>query len=338
MRVDALTLRVLLGVAIVLAAAGLAACGGVGSGPPAIRVGGAAIAKRAVDHWSSIVRRGALVANVTGSTRAGSREQALALLIDSAWLEGEAAREGLRPARGEIAKLVDEQRATNPGGAAGFEAALAESGQTLADVEAESRAKWAAGALARRLEEAVDRYASSRVGERAVARFYRKHIARYHHPEQRYYDLYEQLRTRAQAVVLARKLRSGEPVGMRPNKENPYRPRSFRDLPGQAVAYRAVFAATRLNVVVGPLPLQNAWCLFILRRVVPARLQPLAEVRGSIERELREQLRARERTRLIAAYRQRWLSRTYCRPGYVVQRCREFKGPRRHEPPPFAGF
>jgi hypothetical protein len=173
---------------------------------------------------------------------------------------------------------------------------------------------------------------------REVTSFYRTHIARYHVPERRYYDLYEQIPKRREAVALARKLSSGEPAGQRPNKEKPFRPRDFRNLPGQAITYRAVFAAKKLDVVVGPLPLQGAWCLFILRRIVPARLQPLSEVRQSIEQQLRAPLQRRERTRLIAAYRQRWLARTDCRPGYVVQKCRQFRGPRMPEPEPFSGF
>lgn len=335
---DAYASRAVTALAVVLlAVTGLSACGG-GPSPSAIRVGDTSIGIRTVQHWTSIITRGALVANLTGSQQPTARQQALTFLIGSAWLEGEAARDGMKPTREQVAHLVEEQRDLDPNGPAGFKATLAETAQTLEDVEAEARARLAAGRLARRLAVAVDRYARARVGEREVTGFYRAHIARYQLRERRYYDLYEQIPTRAQAVALARKLASGARIAQNPNKESPFRPRDFRNLPGQAIAYRAVFAARETNVIVGPLPLQGQWCLFILRRIVPARLQPLSDVRKSIERQLRAPLQRSERTRLIAAYARRWGAQTDCRPGYVVQKCRQFKGPRRSEPEPFGGF
>jgi hypothetical protein len=337
MRPDAHTLGVLAGLGALLAVIGLTACSGARPDPAVIRVGDKPITRRAVDHLTSAITRGALVANLTGSTQPGAREEALSLLIGSAWLQGEAARAGLRPSHGEIARLVQRQRRT-AGSPGGFAASLEETGQTLADVEAEARARWAAGALKQRLGKAVDSYARARVTDRVIAAFYRAHLARYHLPERRYYDLYEQIPKRAEAEALARKLRRGEAIDRRPNKEKPFRSPTLLNSPEQAAAFRAVFAAKKLNVVVGPLPLQGAWCLFILRRIVPARLQPLAEVRGSIDQELRARLQRSERARLIAAYRARWRARTDCTLGYVVQKCRQYRGPNRSEPNAFAPF
>jgi hypothetical protein len=329
-------LRALVGIVAVLAIAGLPACGSARPEPSVIRVGDQPVTKGEVQHWTSIITHGALVENLTGATQPGPREEALALLIDSRWLEGEAAHQGLRPSRGEIARLVGQQRRLAQG-SGGFAAALSETGETIADVESEARAKWAAGALERRLTRMVDRQARMQVTKRMVADFYRTHAARYHKRERRYYDLYEQIPKRTEAVALAQRLRRGERVHQRANKEEPFRPRNFRNLPERAITFRAVFSAKKTNVVVGPLPLQGAWCLFILKRIVPARLQPLAEVRLSIERTLLATFERRERARLIAAYRWRWLARTDCRPGYVVQKCRQFRGSRVSEPEPFAG-
>jgi hypothetical protein len=311
--------------------------GGAQANAPVVRVGHVAIEKRSVDHWASMIAGDGFVPDVHDPSLRSPRQQALTLLITYAWLRSEAAREGLRPSHRQIEPLVEERKDASPGGAAGFAAALAESGQTLADVEAEARTGWAAGALARRLRETIDRYAGEQVSNRVVADYYRAHYDRYHLAEQRYYDLYEQIPTRAQALALARRLRGGRPAP-NPNKEKPFRPANFRNLPGQAITYRAVFAARRTNVVVGPLPLQGQWCLFILRRILPPRQRPLAEVGKSIERALRAPLERRERARLVAAYRQRWLAQTDCRRGYVVQKCRQFTGPRAPEPQPFSGY
>lgn len=318
----------------------LSGCGGAGRSPAVIRVGDTSIGKQSVDHWTSIITRGTLVADVSGVTdpaQQSPRQQALSFLIASAWLNGEAARAGLRPSRGELARLVKEQMDSPPNGPAGFAATLAETGQTMADVEQEARARWAEGALAHRLVATADRDGRAQVTGREVANTYRTHMAQYHLRERRYYDLHEQIPTRAQAVALARRLGSGKRFSEKANKEKPFRPTSFKDLPGQAIVYRAVFAAKKTGVIVGPLPLQGQWCLFVLRRIAPATLQPLSEVRGSIERRLLGVARRNASARFVEAYRQRWIAMTDCRPGYVVQKCRQYAGARAPEPAPFAG-
>jgi hypothetical protein len=308
-------------VAVVL----LGGCGGARSSSTAIRVGGTAISERTLDHWTSIIARGALVTETRNAARQSPRRQALAFLIDAAWLDGEAKRVGLRPSRSDIARVGAGQTGLSISDPSALATALAETGQTLADLEREARTTWEEEMLAHRLTATADRDARAQVGDREVASFYRAHISGYHVREQRFYDLHEQIATRARAAALARKLGSGARFSVRANKERPFRPRSFNDLPGQAVVYRAVFAAKTTGVVVGPLPLQGRWSLFVLRRIAPARVQPLAEVRGAIERRLLESARRGVRARLLAAYRQRWVAQTDCLPGYVVQKCRQFR-------------
>jgi hypothetical protein len=314
-----------------LAVGALGGRGGARSSPTAIRVGDTVISERSVDHWTSIVTHGALAAQTKDAARQSPRQQALAFLIDAAWLDGEAERVGLRPSHSDIARIVTGQTGLSTSDLNTLAATLAKTGQTLADVEREARATWDGEMLARRLTATVDREARAQVGDREVASFYRAHIARYHLREQRFYDLHEQIATRARAAALARKFGSGARFSIRANKEKPFRPTSFDDLPGQAVVYRAVFAAKRTGVVVGPLPLQGRWCLFVLRRIVPARVQLLAEVRGAIERRLLASARRDVRARLLAAYRQRWVAHTDCRLGYVVPGCRQFRGARRSD-------
>jgi hypothetical protein len=323
---------------VLLALAGFAGCGGAQPSQVAIRVGDTALSKRSIEHWTSIITRGALVANLTDSSEPAPRPAALAFLISSAWLDGEAARDGLRPTSGELARMMNEQKDSSTNGAAGFAATLAETGQTLADVEAEVKARWAAAALARRLVAMADRYARERVSSRTVASFYRSHLALYHLRERRYYDLHERIPTRAEAVALARELGPGKRFSEKTSKEKPFRPSNFNGLPGQAVVYRAVFAAKRTGVIVGPLPLQGLWSLFVLRRIVPARLQPLTEVRGSIERRLLAPIRRRATAKLVEAYRATWTAQTDCQPGFVVQKCKQYHGKRVPEASPFASF
>jgi hypothetical protein len=296
------------------------------------------IDKRSVEHWTSIIKQGALVPSLIDPSKQSPEQQALTVLIASAWVDGAALRGGLRPSRGEIMHVIEETRASSPGGRVGFMHALKETGQTLADVEGEARARWAARALAHQLALEAEQLARAQVRNSVVVAFYQEHIARYHLRERRYYDLIERIPTRAAARTLAKRIGISERFVKHSSKERPYRPRSFAGLPGQATVYRAVFAAKRTGVIVGPLPLQGLWSLFVLRRIVPARLQPLSEVYAEIERSLLGIARRKATAELIGAYERRWVAMTDCRPGYVVQKCRQYAGSRRPEPAPFAGF
>ena len=308
-----------------LALAGPAGCGGGRSDPVAVRVGAIAIGRASIEHWASAIERGAVIANVTDPATQSPKQRALSLLISFAWLRGEAGRSGLRTSRVQLARQ-------------GSSASASETGQTSADREAEAIARWEAHALARHQAAQVERAARAQVTGADVARYYHAHIARYRLRERRYYDLLERVATKAKAAALAKRLGPGKRFAERTSKEKPFRPRSFSGLPGQAVVYRAVFAAKRTGVLVGPLPLQGQWCVFVLRRIVPAHLEPLRKVRGAIEARLLASARRRAAAASLASYRRRWIAQTSCNRGYVVQKCRQYRGALEPEPAPFSGY
>jgi foldase protein PrsA len=325
-----------LGSAILLLILGSIDCGGAGPGPSVVRVGSSLIGERTVEHWTTVITRGAIVANVA-APELSSRQQAVALLISAYQLIEEASSVDLRPPHAQIAQTVEQQERSMPGGPSEFKELLSTSGETRADVEFEARAHWAASALARRLTALVERRSKAQVTSGAVARFYRAHATRYHLRERRYYDLIERIPSKAAATALAKRVGTGRRFSERASKERPFRPATFAGLPGQGVVYRAVFAA-KVGVLTGPLPLQGAYALFVLRRIDPARVQPLAEVRRLIERRLLTAAERRTRALAIKDFRRRWVARTDCKLGYVVQKCKQYVGPDTPERDPFAGY
>jgi parvulin-like peptidyl-prolyl isomerase len=329
-------LRSLVALGITLCFAGSLGCAGIRPSPSVVRVGNASISKRTIDHWASVIARGAVVANVADPQWSAKR-QALALLIYSHWLVGEAANVGLHPSRRQLEQAIEAQERALQNGRDEFRELLTASGETLADAEFEARARLAAEALSRRFAALARQQARAEVSAEAIERFYRAHAARYHLRERRYYDLREWIPTKAKAEAMRRWLGSGRRFAARASKEQPYRPTTYAGLPGQAVAYRAVFAA-KVGVLTGPVPLHGKWALFVLRRIEPPRVQPLSEVRAGIERKLLVPAERRARAQAIEGFHQRWLSRTNCRPGFVVQKCRQYKGPAAAEQDPLSGF
>lgn len=315
---------------------GVLGCGSADPNPVVVRVGPSQISERTVGHWASAIARGAIVADVADAEQSPIR-QALAFLIYSHWLIGEASRVGLSPSRQQLERLVRTQEQSMPNGRTEFLDMLATSGERLADVEFEARARWTARRLMATFDAAAEKRARVAVSDAAVARFYRSHAARYHLRERRYYDLIERLPSKADAARLVKRLGSGKRFAARASKEQPFRPRTFAGLPGQGVVYRAVFAA-KVGVLTGPLPLQGAYALFVLRRIEPPRVQPLSDVRWEIERYLLDAAERRARAQVIDGFHARWISQTNCHKGYVVQKCRQYTGARMPEEDPLASF
>lgn len=54
---------------------------------------------------------------------------------------------------------------------------------------------------------------------------------------------------------------------------------------------------------------------------------PFKQVEEKARESLSEELLNREKASFIRAFREKWLAKTTCSPGYVVSRCREWRGP-----------
>jgi hypothetical protein len=61
-------------------------------------------------------------------------------------------------------------------------------------------------------------------------------------------------------------------------------------------------------------------------RVVPPKRKSLAHVEHSIRQQLEREQQRRSLTRFIGAWRAKWIARTDCARGYVVELCRQYSG------------
>jgi hypothetical protein len=97
--------------------------------------------------------------------------------------------------------------------------------------------------------------------------------------------------------------------------------------------YEAAIDSARPYHVSGPYKIHADWWLYQVIKVTPPRQQSLAEVRGAIAKKLLD-----ERTSAAVASLEReltstWTARTDCQAGYVVQKCKQYAGPRKAEEP-----
>ncbi len=306
-------------VALGLASLWLGACGG-DSSPAVAHVGGATISRATVEHWARVLARGGAGEGLRPPSHGSPAQRALGLLISAAWIDGEAAHQGVEPSKDEIGKGLSERKEAN--GASEFEAALQATGQTVEDVEVEVRAELAAAALARKLADQA-----ARVSETQIVDFYHRNHLLYTTPETRHTELIEHLPSPAAARALVRRIGTGAAFTERALKEAVVRTITGAPSPGDIPEISNAIFASRTGVVSKPLPLNGRWSVFIVRKIVPAKLKPLAVVR----RELIRRLVAQRHREIVASFerelRKRWRAKTSCRRGYVVQKCAQYTGP-----------
>ena len=216
-------------------------------------------------------------------------------------------------------------------GAAEFEQSLHASGQTLEDAKLEVETELASAAVRKKV---LARAPSG--NEVDVQDFYRSHQRLFLIPERRTVELLESLPSPVAARALVSRI--GDWGGIL--EESPSR--------GTADQPRRTLAARHRT--------RHARCLSRSRRCrerATEPQQPLGRLRREEDHagELQAACKGAPRDRrtpevkhraatlatFTAAYRKRWTAKTNCHPGYVVQGCVQYAGPRQPEPNPFPG-
>jgi hypothetical protein len=309
--------------AALAAAASAIGCGGGTTDGVVVRIGGDIITKTTVVHWMAVMAPDhivpdpphyraciahqkerqpqtilAVVREECGDLYRQMQKEALDYLIALQW-RAELARElGLRPSK---LQATDANFAPQ--------------------AELESA----------RLQRAVTSRAP-RVTSAQIADYYRQHARRYRHPERRYIEIVEGLPSRAAASRAMSRVTPGAALASPVLHESVDKTRAAETPAWKRSLDRTIFAAKQ-HVLVGPHLFLKRWYFFRVNRVVPEVIEPLQKVRGTIAQKLADEYRRHTLAASIKAWRQKWRSRTDCRPGWVVQKCRQYVGERAQEEP-----
>lgn len=257
-------------------------------------------------------------------------ENALEKLISNRWLIGEAADQGLGVSESEASRQVAKYVAVQFGSEAEFRHNLRIEHRTLAGVTSEIRAQMSA----ERLQALINKKASKRLDKAAVAGYYRAHKASFEVPEKRDVRV---IRTWTRAAIdkAIAEVRHGKSIAEVAKRVSIDRPSNEHGGLIEGVVRgqqepgldQAIFAA-RLHKLTGPLPLRKRYYAFEVVKITPASTKPYKEIEAKVREALSRKLLEEERAAFIAAFRRKWEARTSCAPGYVIFRCREWRGPR----------
>ncbi len=314
--------------AVTAAAIGLGGCASSTSDSVAVRVGGVAITGARVERWTAALAGGR---DPSGqSTRRALRRQALESLIVTQWLLGEAARQGLRLSPAEVSQqLAQKKRAAFPGGAGEQSEFFKATGETVADVELEAKAELAKAKIRQALAQR-----EAAVTQAQIVSYYEHHKQAFLIPEHRVMDIIA-LQSPADAQTLRREVAAGKSFASVAERQSiELTPAALSASRGKdAILARAIHFA-KPHVLTGPVRFRGFdYYMFEVLSVTPAVQKTLAQVQGSIAHKLAEEQQQRTLATFIAAWRSRWIPRTDCASGYVVQKCRQYDGPRDPEEP-----
>lgn len=76
----------------------------------------------------------------------------------------------------------------------------------------------------------------------------------------------------------------------------------------------------------GPVKFETNWLLIEVVKLNPAKSKSLAEVKAQIEETLKGEKQQAYLGEFATDFQTKWVSRTYCADGYVIEKCANFKG------------
>lgn len=288
--------------------------GAPGPGAVAVQVGVQQLTVAMVRHWGELIASGVVVPDYSGGIAHDARAQALSYLIGTEWARGEATRRGLAPSRQGVERGIAESGAAVP------DQGSVRGGESEADLRFVVE-----GELAEQTLGDLLKHLSPRVSQTEVRAFYVGHIKRYRVRERRIVDLVEGLPSKAAGTRLRLRAAPTGSFGRPVFHETVEEPLAYDRGTDKGALKRAIFSASP-GVVSGPMTLNDHYTLFVVRRVIPKAQVPLGRVRASITRLLAAEHNNRAVHAFLSGYRERWRDQTDCRAGYVVQKCRQYRG------------
>ena len=338
----------------------LGACGSDIPGNAVVQIGDASITMAALDHWLAVAndtnqastgvaapalplppdytkcvaeQRKAAGSTATTSTLKASCAQSyqalvnqiLPFLIQTIWIQGEAADRGVKVTQAKLDSSFQQARnASNPPlkTTAEMNSFLAKSGETIADL------KWYlyVKLLFAQVEVKVQKQAS-KVSAAQIAAYYKKNLAALTKPATRNLHLVETASQATAATVKSllssgssyatvapkysidptTKTVGGRMVGVSPSELN-------------AQLSAAVFAAKQ-GVLSGPVKTAFGYYVFTVDSVTPSSVPSLASDTATIRSLITQQQVAKAENALQTGLTKKWSPRTNCRAGYVVSLC-----------------
>jgi foldase protein PrsA len=353
--------------AVLFALVGLSACGGI-PGNAVVSVDGNSITKDTFNHWLSVAASSSAAApgsKVTvpvppkfeacvAAAKAAAKpakgqaaptesslksqcaqqyktlqQEVLGFLISSNWVIGEAKSLGVKLSDAEVKKQFEKIKSQQFPKAAEFEKFLKTSGQSVSDLLLRVKLNL----LSQKIQQKIVKQ-KSKVTQAQIAKYYKENPKRFGVAEKRNL-LIILTKTEAQAKAAKQEVGSGksfESVAKRVSID-PTSKANGGKLPGVVKGQEeksldaAVFSAKK-NVLTGPIKTPFGYYIFEVQAITAGSQQSLSQAEASIKSQLTATQQQTALSKFVKEFKKKWMSKTDCRPGYVVTDCKQYKAPK----------
>jgi len=256
------------------------------------------------------------------------RDQVMQFFINSAWIQGEAADEGIKLSDQQVKKEFDQQRAQSFPKEQDYLNFLKSSGYTQEDLLYQIKIK----SLSQKLRDKILK-GTDKVTDAQIADYYKKNKENFSQPEKR--DLRIVLtKKKAEAEAAKKALESGQPWKAvvkkysidQGSKANggllPAVPKGQQE----KSLDQATFSAPK-GKLEGPIKTPFGFYVFEVVKITPGTQQSLADSKASIKQLLISQNQQKKSEAFGKQYEKKWKDRTECRKGYIIDSCKNAPKP-----------
>lgn len=258
------------------------------------------------------------------------KETAMTSLVESIWLEGQAEEMGITVSDQEIEKEFQKIKKENFPTEAEFQAFLKESKFTQEDIDERVKLQILGTEIQEKLKEDPPTPSDSEVEayyEAAKATQFTKPPSRdvrliVNKDQQKAEQALAQLEAgnTAKDWAKAAKELSEDPA----TKESGGLQKAVAEGSLEEPVDAAVFAGVE-GQLEGPLESPKGFTIFEVQNSSLETVEELKAVEGQIQSQLGQQLEQDDFNAFVADFNTRWLSRTFCAPGYVTERCENYE-------------
>lgn len=257
------------------------------------------------------------------------RDQVVQFLVEAAWIQGEAAEQDIEVSDRAVQASFQTQKRQSFPNDADYRSFLRQSGMSQGDILLRVKLEL----LSRRITDKISK--QTKVTDAQIAAYYRRNKQRFSQPQRR--DLLViKTPTAARANAAERAIRRRQPwpvVARRFSNDAVSKSQGGRlpdVIPGQQerALDNAVFRARR-GQLVGPVKTQFGYYVFRVTNIEPPQQQTLAQARNTIRQLLLAQNQQKALQSFVRGFERKWKSRTNCRKGYIIEKCRNAPAARR---------
>jgi parvulin-like peptidyl-prolyl isomerase len=262
---------------------------------------------------------------------AALRDAAMSDILLSRWVLGEAEERGITVSDTEVTNQIDQIKQQS-GGERGFQQLLKQSGFTLEQAEERIRLQL----LSNQIQTQVLGKGQPSVSEEEIKNFYEINKAQFTQPETR--DVREIVNKDQAKVEQARAAleQDDSPANWKKVASKFSADPATKDSGGlrKAVAEgqsepaldEQIFQAPT-GELIGPFQGEAGYYLIQVEKVTPEQVTPLDELSEQIKQQLAQGIQQQTATTFQTNFTTKWVSRTFCAEGYVMDRCSNFTPP-----------